>query len=270
VRGGALPFGWLWLTAGCDVVSGLADFGVGPALEPGSTTSSSGGSGGAPAAGGGGTAASGGGGDATGGGAPHCSALVPCTGQPPFWDDFAEGGLAPDYDVISFTNEVHIAETRGELQVVVDPGANDAWGRVETWDRFDITGCGVMVKQLSNALVAGEVSDFFLARDDNNRVGFVLNGPSLVFQVVVDGGQSNVTVPYDLVAHRWWWVHADVDNVRWLTSSDTTCWVEQRLIDNPFTSGDLAVMQLRLGAGVGVDTTTLGWTTKFDNVNVAP
>lgn len=233
----------LLAACGCNLASGLDEFGVAPQTS----AASSGGSGGAPELGG------------AGGQPPR-----PCAVEPR--DDFEDGVIAPHWTVMSGFNGV--AETGGVLSVSVPAMVSDWWGLVTSTERYVLDGCGAVV-QHAGQLPSGGAASFYLADLAGNRIGFIRVAGELRCQYKLAGADAvNVQRPaYDADGHRWWWVRPNGDVTEWYVSNDGVSW---KLIASAESVVDPATLELRLSVGVLPTAISGGFAVAFDNVNMTP
>jgi hypothetical protein len=157
----------------------------------------------------------------------------------------------------------------GQLNLVV---ANGNPGLIITPEVHDLTASSMaaQLNQTPNVGAGGTWTILLFSKDNTNTdyVGFVWQGGTLYFRNSVASTNSDTSVTYDPVTHKWMRLRYDGTSLYWETSSDGKTWTAQRTLSTGLPTY-LNVGHPQILAGCLVSEATPG-TAIWDNFNVFP
>jgi hypothetical protein len=245
---------------GCDVVSGLADFGV--AGGAGAAAEGGGGGVGTAAGGAGGVGGTGGTGEGGGGGSSPPPRIVGPS------DSFMEEGLdLSRWSSSLFGQGITLDVGFGQATFDVALGGGQRYLTVSSVESFSLTSCGVQATLSQATATNGFVAWFAV-----EAVGVTTRWAR--FEVVDDELRGRfkqddqwipeVAVAYDPVEHLHWRIEEQGGEIVWLVSKDASAWTELGRATPPFTLGEVS---LAFGAGAHDDG---AFSASYGGINVAP
>lgn len=150
---------------------------------------------------------------------------------------------------------------------VVMPGSTSAYYILASTSNYDVTGSWTSIEcvQALNAGSGGPETGFQIKNDLSNYAYIFKNQNSLKFRERVAASNSDTTITYNSVTHRFWRLRSAGTTLYWETSPDGSAWTVQR---SKTTTLNLASMSIEIIVGSFDSGTATPGTAIFDNLNM--
>lgn len=156
-------------------------------------------------------------------GAPPLDPVAACGRPSTYVDDFSDGVIAPEWATGALAGST-VTEIGGQIVIA---SAAAGGGRLES--RFAVNLSDDRLRVEVPSPPTGGATAVLAARafTGGGELSFGVAGGNLTLRVA-DPTPSDIVVPYDPTAHRWWQLVEAAGQVRWETSPDGVAWTVRR------------------------------------------
>lgn len=178
-------------------------------------------------------------------------------------DTFTGAAIDPEKWIIYDPSR---SQQNGALSVTTNPSAPGYYG-IASKARYELKDSALFVEvPQTTALGTTAETQFIIEPNESNKIHIGVTGNSLHMRHRVNGVNSDVFIPYDATAMRWWQVREANGIIYLETSPDGRTWTARRSFAKAFSLSALAVI---LQAGTWQTVPNAG-NARFDNLNTLP